>query len=218
MSALECQNAIAAERYAAEVAPFVWEAQVRAGCFVEGRWNFASLNAESRDTVKFDGEVLYRDGNERHLGTVLSAVAGHPCIKEADVLLYVPDGMRKFVNLLGGWMGVLVSQVERTPKSASRYDFRFPCEADKITAHTAVNPRIVEDVVSTLGSVAGVRRLLLPGQNVHAVSYLLRGSVNPDYESGLSYHTLVRRDIPLGMTAPEFYRGFGFWPVANTRK
>jgi hypothetical protein len=105
-----------------------------------------------------------------------------------------------------------VAQVERAP-GGGRYDFRFASEADADLATSASRLLIGEDVVSTLGSVAGVRRLVNPEAHVHSIGHILRGVVNPPYQEGLSDHYLVRRHIPLRITAQEFREQFGIEPV-----
>lgn len=216
MPRLACSNEVAAARYEAAAADMVWGAYVDADCIVEGRFKFASFeHPEDIATVKIDAEALYREGNERQLGIVLGAVAGHPCIQAADILTYVPKGQKKFTHLLGGLTDKDVVDVERSPRSKSRYDFRFATEEGKEQAQSAQRPVICEDIVSTLGSVAGVRGLFLPDQDVHSVAQLLRGEVNPDYQEGLADHYLSRQDMALKITAAEVHDRFGFWPVSQ---
>ncbi|HZM63716.1 MAG TPA: hypothetical protein VFB59_01135 [Candidatus Saccharimonadales bacterium] len=202
MSPVECWRPSAAKRYEAEVEPIVWSAIVGADCIVEGSFRFASFKPEDPSaTVKVDGEMLYKDHNAYHLGTVLGAVANHPCVKAADVLLYVPDGMKKFAQLLGGITRKDIAYIERVPGAADRYSFQFVTEEDEALALSAEFPIICEDVVSTLGSVAGVRALLPPTARVHSIAPLLRGQPQPEYQKGLVDHYLVRRDLPLHITA-----------------
>jgi len=179
----------------------VWEAMLSAGVFVAGEFVFAS-GVEA--TLKADAENLYK--HPRQLEVVLGQYATFPCIKEADVLLYVPDGSRQFMNMLGEGLGVPVAQAIRTPGSKSRYDFMFETKADEALALAAERPRIGEDVVTTLGSVAGMRSLLKPDQDVHSLAMLLRGDINTAYQVGLVDHYLVRRRIPLD--AGEFRQSF----------
>ena len=73
-----------------------WEAMLRAGVFIEGNFTFASgLHA----TLKADTEKLYEHPKE--LAVVMGHFAIFPHVQNADVLLYVPDGMRQFVTQLG---------------------------------------------------------------------------------------------------------------------
>ncbi len=69
-------------------------------------------------------------------------------------------------------------------------------DTDKELATSAQLPVIGEDVVTTLGSVAAMRALLKPSQNVHSLAMLLRGTVIPKYQTGLVDHYLVKRKIP----------------------
>lgn len=219
MAGWECQNAEAAALYEAEAADRVWGAFVDAGCVLEGQFKFASMkDSDPPATVKIDGEKLYKEGNERPLGVVLGAVAGHPCIQEADLITYVPEGPRRFAHLLGGVLGKKVIDIERVPRAKTRYAFRFVSEKAQERAQAALKPRICEDIVSTLGSVAAVRNLFLPEQEVHAIAQLLRGEPNPDYQNGLADHYLARRSLPLLIKPAEVHQQFGFWPTSTGRK
>lgn len=50
--------------------------------------------------------------------------------------------------------------------------------------------------MTTLGSVAGVRKLLKPDQTVHSLAMLRRDEVNPIYQKGLIDHYLLAKKIP----------------------
>lgn len=170
-----------------------WDAMLGAGVFVEGDFTFASgLHA----TLKADAERLY--SSPRELAVILGHFAAYPCVQDADVLLYVPDGMRQFVTMLGNEneLDKPVIGAIRKPGAVSKYDFVFASAEDEELAKTAKAPVICEDIVTTLGSVAGMRRLLRPEQTVHSLAMLLRGTVNPDYQEGLVDHYLLRRGIP----------------------
>ena len=168
-----------------------WQALLSAGCFIEGNFVFASgINA----TLKVDAELLY--SHPRHLETVLGHFAAFPCIQDAEVLMYVPDGMRQFMTTLGNELGKPVAHTKRRPGSSSKYDFVFTTKADENLAESAELIVIGEDIVSTLGSVAATRSLLKPTQTVHSLAMLQRGVVNPDYQKGLVDHYLVKRHIP----------------------
>jgi len=168
-----------------------WEALLSAGAFIEGEFTFAS---GLRATIKTDAETLYDD--PRQLDVVLGHFAAFPCVQDADALLYVPDGMRQFVTLLGKEMNKPVIDAVRTPGATSKYDFMFQTPEDEERALAARVPVIGEDIVSTLGSVAAMRKLLSPDQPVHSLSILLRDTVDPAYQAGLTDHYLVTREIP----------------------
>ena len=154
-----------------------WEAMLRAGVFIEGNFTFASgLHA----TLKADTEKLYEHPKE--LAVVMGHFAIFPHVQNADVLLYVPDGMRQFVTQRSG--------------AVSKYDFIFETPEDQKLARSAETPLIGEDIVTTLGSVAALRRLLPPEQSVHSLAMLLRGSVKPEYRTALEDHYLLTREIP----------------------
>jgi hypothetical protein len=168
-----------------------WEAMLSVGAFVEGEVTFASgLHA----TLKVDAEKLYEHPKE--LAIVMGHFAVFPHVQNADVLLYVPDGMKQFMTKLGEELQKPVANTIRRPGATSKYDFIFQTQEDQELALSAKTPLIGEDVVTTLGSVAGLRKLLRPDQPVHSLAMLLRGEVNPDYRTGLEDHYLLIREIP----------------------
>jgi orotate phosphoribosyltransferase len=167
-----------------------WEALLSAGVFIEGEFTFAS---GQQATLKADAEKLYTQ--PKQLAVVMGYFATYPCVQDADVLLYVPDGMRKFVTMLGSELDKPVVGTSRKP-GASKYDFVFASEADQELAQGAKAPVIGEDIVTTLGSVAGMRKLLKPDQPVHSLAILLRDTVNPVYQKGLVDHYLLTKEIP----------------------
>ena len=186
-----CANLEAAGFDAQRAAAGTWEALLRAGVFVEGNYTFAS---GQQATLKADAERLY--ARPKELAVILGRFATFPCIQDADVLLYVPDGMKQFMSTLGQELGKPVIAAARKPGAASKYDFVFQSAGDEYLAHAAEAPVIGEDVVTTLGSVAAMRRLLRPEQSVHSLAILLRGAVNPAYQAGLTDHYLLTREIP----------------------
>lgn len=168
-----------------------WEALLSADVFVEGNFVFASgIHA----TLKADAERLY--SHPKQLAVILGHFAAYPCVQDADALLYVPDGMRQFVTILGQELDKPVVGVRRKPGATSKYNFVFESAADQEIAHAAKAPVIGEDIVTTLGSVAGVRNLLRPEQSVHSLAILLRGNVNPIHQTSLVDHYLLTREIP----------------------
>jgi hypothetical protein len=186
-----CANLEAAEYDTRRAAEETWEALLSAGVFVEGDFTFASgIHA----TLKADAERLY--SHPKQLQVIIGHFAAFPCVEAADVLLYVPKGMRKFMTRLGNELGKPVAGAKRRPGSTSKYDFVFKSPADQELALSAELPVIGEDVVTTLGSVAGIRALLKPEQNVHSLAMLLRGTVNPGHQTGLTDHYLLEREIP----------------------
>jgi hypothetical protein len=186
-----CANLEVAGFDALKAAEDTWEALLCAGVFVEGDFIFAS---GMRATLKADAEILYN--KPKQLEIVLGHFASFPCVIDADVLLYVPDGMRKFMIMIGHDMRKSVVGVRRIPNATSKYDFEFLAERDKECAQAAISPLIGEDIVTTLGSVAAVRSLLLPDQEVHSLALLLRGTVDPNYQKGLIDHYLLKKEIP----------------------
>ena len=186
-----CANLEQAGFDARKTAEETWEALLSAGVFVEGNFVFAS---GLRATLKADAERLY--SHPKQLSIILGHFAAYPCVQDADTLLYVPDGMRQFVTILGQELDKPVVGVRRKPGATSKYDFVFESAGDKEMAHAAKAPVIGEDIVTTLGSVAGVRNLLRPEQSVHSLAILLRGNVDPVCQTSLTDHYLLVREIP----------------------
>jgi orotate phosphoribosyltransferase len=177
---------------AGRAAEETWEALLSAGAFVEGDFTLAS---GAKATLKVDAEKLY--DHPRHFQTVLGHFAAHPCVQDADTLLYVPEGMREFTIALGKELDKPVAKMRHRPAAKNRYDFVFESLGDYSLAIAAGRPVICEDVVTTLGSVAAVRSLLTrPIQEVHSLAILRRGTVKEEYRAGLSDHYLVERHIP----------------------
>lgn len=186
-----CSNLVEAGFDLKKAAEETWEALLSADVFVEGDFTFASgIHA----TLKADAEKLY--DHPKQLAVILGHFATYPCVQDADALLYVPDGMRHFVTLLGKELDKPVVGARRRPGTTSKYDFVFESDADEEVAYAAKAPVIGEDVVTTLGSVAGMRKLLRPEQPVHSLAILLRGTVNPAYQEDLVDHYLLKRKIP----------------------
>ena len=119
-----------------------------------------------------------------------------PHVENADVLLYVPEGMKKFMSILGNELQKPVVNAIRRPGATTKYEFEYKTPKDRELALSANAPLIGEDVVTTLGSVAALRRLLSPEQTVHSLAILLRGTVKSEYREMLDDHYLLIRDIP----------------------
>lgn len=175
-----------------------WEALLSADAFVPGLYRFKSIN---NATLKVDAEKLLN--HPRQLQIVIGYFTTFPCVMSAEVLIPVPDGMNEFTRLVGK---ELEKPVVRTfqPDKDIDYVFDFLSDADRDLALTADRLSVLEDVVTSLGSVAGIRRLLKPEQDVHSLAMLLRGKVNPQYQAGLTDHYLLEREIPTDKD--EFYR------------
>lgn len=196
-----CADLAAAGFDAQRAAEETWEAllSIRDDVFVTDDHIFAS---GQRATLKVDAEALYEQ--PKQLEVILGHFASFPCVVDADALLYVPYGWEKFMKIIGRELDIPVVGAIRHPMGRTRYDFMFETRADEELALAAEQPTIGEDVVTTLGSVDGIRRLLKPEQNVHSLAMLLRDEVNPEYRVGLTDHYLLERRIPLD--AEEFYR------------
>ncbi|MBI4101089.1 hypothetical protein HY441_01280 [Candidatus Microgenomates bacterium] len=183
-----------AAEYEAGVSRIVAQAVLDAGCLLEGEFIFAS---GIRAKYRLDMERLLN--NPGKLAIVRTCLVNHPALAPADVLLAVPEGAQKlFGNFLSKALQIPLARLERPPLARSRYEFRFVSGEDAMLARQADHPRIVEDVVTTLGSVAGVVNLLDPDQqNIEAVIVWRRGEVNSAYSNGFRQHYLVEQHIPL---------------------
>jgi hypothetical protein len=199
MQRYRCEDLEQAGFDAPRAAEETWEALLSAGVFVEGDYTFAS---GQRATLKADAERLY--SKPKQLAVVMGHFATFPCVQDADVLLYTPEGMREFTVTLGNELGKPVARTVRKPDAATKYDFMFETAGDEYLAHAAEMPVITEDVVTTLGSAAAMRRLLRPDQTVHSLAMLLRGTINPAFQEGLVDHYLLERHIPTDKD--EFHR------------
>jgi len=191
MNQARCGN-LAVEGFDAQMAAEdTWDALLSAGVFVEGDFTFAHGTSA---TLKADAEILY--SKHAQLATIMGLFAIFPCVQDADALMYVPSGMRRFMTILGEVLVKPVINTVKVPDAATKYEFMYESEADKQLALGSGNVLIGEDIVSTLGSVAGVRKLLGPDQNVHSLAILLRGTVDPAYQTGLTDHYLLQKRIP----------------------
>jgi hypothetical protein len=178
----------------------MWEALRSADAFVQGTHRFA---AGQSATLKVEAERLYN--HPKQLAIVMGHFAAHPFVKAADVLVYVPKGTKRFITELGKELGKPVAHTIRNPSAPphDRYNFTYQSLADKELLLAAKNPFVGEDVISTLGSVAGVGKLFRPEQQIHALGMLLRGTVNPMYRLGSDGNQrifddyLLERFIPL---------------------
>lgn len=169
----------------------VWQALVDANVFIEGNFVFASgLQA----TLKVEAERLY--DHPIQLQTIIDIFISKPYVKNADVLLYVPNGMKQFMEMVGEKLNKPVAHIIKKPNSTERYEFMFASENDKKLAANAGCVLIGEDVVTTLGSVAAVRRLLPKQKEVHSLAILLRGKVDPKFQENLQDHYLLVKEIP----------------------
>ena len=176
-----------------------WESMLSSKMFIEGNFNFTSgITA----TLKADSNELFKHPKETKI--ILGKFATFPCLLEADVLMYVPEGMKDFTVILGREINKPVVHTKKNLSSGIKYDFEFLSEADHELAESAEKLFICEDVVTTLGSIAGVRQLLRPEQDVHSLAMLLRGEVDTIYQDGLTEHYLFIREIPT--EKDEFHR------------
>lgn len=197
-----CENLDSITNYDPKaVAQTAWEVLIEGDTFLEGKFNFAHQGTPA--TLKIDAERLSLD--HRAYAVMVGLVATHPCIQQADVLTYVPDGHTQFTIDVGRILNKRVANVRRI-EGGGRRDFAFVSDYDEALALSARHLVINEDISSTLGSVAAVRGLLPPRQNVHSLSLLLRGAVFPDFAKGLTPHFLVERLVPVD--ADDFRRKF----------
>lgn len=180
----------------------VWELLVKAKVFRRGDFTFAS---GQKATLKVDMEKIYESNREyRRLLTLFSI---HPVVVRSDVLIYVPNGMKRFCHDLSKLINKPVADVVKTANSTNKYDFSFSSSSSRLLAIGAQSPLICEDVVTTLGSVAGVRAILMDTQKVSSLAILLRGKVLEEYKRDIDDYYLLTKYIPYD--ADGFHNLFG---------
>jgi hypothetical protein len=189
------------------------------GCFVtlpDGqRFTFAS---EIESEVKVIGDPVCEDDAARN--DMAGVFADHGCVRAADGIGYIPEGVRPLVVTLAdkakkpdGTTKPLV-HMHRRPGGA-RHDYEFGLPDDPV--HTAEQAKeilaslgiicLAEDI-STIGSsayaVAKMMRTVNPHLRIHTLAMLHRGNVKPEYQIGkraVGYHALAKLDIPFTKAA-----------------
>lgn len=97
---------------------------------------------------------------------------------------------------------------------------RHPCvqHADILTCAATSHRRFArllgglvgKDVLHVSSVGEDLNRVAIDGMGPHAITFFSRGD-EPDYPMGV-VHNLTGREVPQGITSPEFYDQFGFWP------
>lgn len=191
-------------------ADLVWRSLGEGGVFVtrEGGKPFTFATGQ-KATLKLDAERL--GAHRKIVDRLLGLYALHPCVVDADVLSFVPNGVADFTAELGSRIGKRVIQLFR-PDGAPRTDIRFVSPEDEALAREASSVCEVEDISRTGFSAHATAKVLRganPDLDIHTLSMLQRDAVDPSYEAGeggITYHTFVRQDIPL--TVEEFRERF----------
>jgi orotate phosphoribosyltransferase len=165
------------------------QAVIVAGVLQEGHFVFADGD---HATQKLEMDNLW--DHPAQLRVVVQALADADGLPLADVLLGVPTGGQRLADAVGEMSGLPVVQLERVSGGAKQ-DFRYVSSKDKELALSARAPRIIEDVVTTLSSVAGVVRLLHTEQDIQSLAIWRRGEVKPQYQRGVSDYYLVEEPI-----------------------
>jgi hypothetical protein len=198
----------------------IWQSLIEVRAFVTNRdgstFNFAAEQleatlssealAEPGPTLKVEADYLWTRPDIR--GDLVDIVVTHPCVQEADLLSYAPNGPRQFTHDLGRHDSVGKSVINLwRPRDAPRWDIRYgdendDGESDRELTRAVGSICLIEDVSST-GSTAHrsaeVLRQLNPGLVIHSLSLLQRGDVKSRYQEGPSavmYHTILQRRIP----------------------
>jgi hypothetical protein len=188
-------------------AALVWRSLGEGGVFItrEGGKPFVfAAPTEQPPTLKADAERL--NGYPEIVDRLLGLYALHPCVIDAEVLSFVPNGMADFGNQLGRRIGKPVINLFR-PEGAPRSDIRFVVPHHKALAREAHTICAVEDISTTGFSAHATARVLRginPELDIHSLSMLQRDAVDPVYTEGtdgVAYHTFVRQDIPLTVEA-----------------
>lgn len=166
------------------------QAVITADAFEKGHFIFAD---GEHAVTKIEMDHLW--DHPRELETVLELLAEAKGLPPADVILGVPTGGQRLAEALAVREGLALSKLERIPGGAKQ-DFRFVSPTDQALAISAKAPRIYEDVVSTLSSIAGVVRLLDPTrQDIHSLAIWRRGQVRAHYRQGVTDHYLVEEAV-----------------------
>lgn len=166
------------------------QAVIGANAFETGHFIFAD---GEHAVTKIEMDNLW--DHPAKLETVLKLLAAANGLPAADVILGVPTGGQRLAEAIASLTGLPLARLERIPGGAKQ-DFRFASPADQTLALGAKSPRIYEDVVSTLSSIAGVARLLDPGrQDIHSLAIWRRGRVREHYRRGIADHYLVEEPV-----------------------
>jgi len=174
----------------------VWEALL-SSAFMEAEENDPfGFNSGPLATVKVDGEQVLDHPRAREV--IVGHLEAFPCVRDAEAITYVPDGMKKMAQIVASDLGKTIIHVERVP-GGERNDFRFTTPDDEAKAEEVKLITILEDVVTTLGSVAALVKLLnMHGEHsLHMLAYLLRGEEDPAHTADLVRHYLYKRFVPL---------------------
>ena len=172
----------------------VKDAILRAGVWQEKHFKLAD---GGHALVKLEFDKLWK--NPSDLQVILDNLVRAEGLPQADVILGVPTGGQLLAEGLieRDLVDVPIAHLERVPEGA-RQDFRFCTGFDKELALSAQSPRIYEDVVSTLSSIAGVVRLLKPEhQDIHSLAIWRRGETREKYKLGFTDHYLIEEEIPI---------------------
>lgn len=165
-----------------------WDALIDAEAFELGEQKLASGATAG---IKINAEKLY--DHPKQLETVLGHMASHPCVRGADVLMYVAEGMRRPMQTIADTLGKPIAHTVKV-EHAPRYTFAFASKRDEAIAMEAESLAIGEDVVSTFGSIYGTAKLVA-GKDVRSVAMLLRGAVDPEYGGVVQDHYLAQRYV-----------------------
>lgn len=195
---------------AALTSDLVWDSLNEGGAFVtrESGKPFTFATGQQA-TLKLDAERL--GAHPKIIDRLLGLYALHPCVLEADVLSFVPNGMADFAEELSRRVGKPLIRLTRQ-EGASRTDIRFMGQKDEALVRSADMVCAVEDISRTglsAHAAAGVLRRVSPQLEVHTLSMLQRDTVDPTYEIGADrvvYHTFAHRQIPLELA--EFQQEF----------
>jgi orotate phosphoribosyltransferase len=174
------------------ISPYqVKQAVLEADVYIEGHFVFADGN-HSLNKLEIDHLWHHPDCLE----VVLQALSEARDLPAADLILGVPSGGQRLAEALAVRTGLPLARLARVPGGAKQ-DFHFASPADAKAAAGAKSPRVYEDVVSTLSSIAGVIRLLDPSrQDIHALAIWRRGQPKPAYTHGFTAHYLVEAELP----------------------
>ena len=173
-----------------KIAQLARAAVLNSGVLIEGHFVFADGDHAFQ---KLEMDNLWEHPDE--LKTIIQLLAEAEGLPEADLIIGVPTGGQRLAALVVTQTHIPFIELERVPGGAKQ-DFQFLNLRDKKRALDAHSPRIYEDVVTTLSSIAGVVRLLNPSlQDIHSFAIWRRGEVKPQYAEGVTQHYLVEEPI-----------------------
>ncbi|MGH7196128.1 MAG: hypothetical protein ACREGA_05150 [Candidatus Saccharimonadales bacterium] len=197
----------------------VRQAVLEAGVWrVAGDFTFAS-GEQANNKLEIDRLLLPENGERRQ--TVVSALAKIAMAAKPDLLYGVPSGGQDFARLVGQKLDLPVISIDKIlPQKPGQKNFGYSSDNDQKMVSTAARLVGIEDVTTTMTSLAAV--LTLPGLAVKTqkmVAIWRRGQPNQERQLPLPAESLswiIEQPIPNHIASDcEFYRAFGHQAVGR---